>query len=96
MRLFDADVMLKRLQEWNTNDPIDKAHYNFTLSRIIEQPTAYDVDKVVKELEKYQKLCFATMANTQDTQLDIVYEYVNSTIQEAIEIVRRGGANEQD
>lgn len=38
-RLIDADEMLKRLESWNTDDEMDKALYNFTLNRIIEQPT---------------------------------------------------------
>lgn len=38
-RLIDAGEMLKRLESWNTDDEMDKALYNFTLSRIIEQPT---------------------------------------------------------
>lgn len=37
-RLIDVDEMLKRLESWNTDDEMDKALYNFTLSRIIEQP----------------------------------------------------------
>lgn len=52
---------------------------------------AYDIDKVVEELEKYQELCFSTMANTQDPQLDIVCEYVTSAIKEAIDIVKGVG-----
>lgn len=39
MRLIDAEAMMKRLEEWNTNDSIDKALYNFTLCRINEQQT---------------------------------------------------------
>ena len=39
MRLIDADEMLKRLEEWNTDDGMDRALYNFALHRIIEQPT---------------------------------------------------------
>lgn len=39
MRLIDADKMAKRLEEWNTADPMDKALYNFAMSRINEQPT---------------------------------------------------------
>lgn len=38
-RPIDADEMLKRLESWNTDDDMDKALYNFTLNRIIEQPT---------------------------------------------------------
>lgn len=37
MRLIDADEMLKRRESWNTDDVMDKALYNFTLNRIIEQ-----------------------------------------------------------
>lgn len=39
VRLIDADKMLKRIESWNTSDAMDKALYNFTLNRIIEQPT---------------------------------------------------------
>ena len=39
MRLIDADAMLARLEEWNTSDSTDKALYNFTLHRILEQHT---------------------------------------------------------
>ena len=48
-RLIDADEMIKRLQEWNTKDAMDTALFNFALHRILEQPTAYDVDEVVKQ-----------------------------------------------
>lgn len=39
MRPIDAEAMLARLEKWNTSDPTDKALYNFTLHRILEQPT---------------------------------------------------------
>lgn len=52
MRLIDADEMIKRLQEWNTKDDMDTALFNFALHRILEQPTAYDVDEVVKQLNE--------------------------------------------
>lgn len=39
MRLIDADTVLKRLQEWNTRDSIDKALFNFAENRICEAPT---------------------------------------------------------
>ena len=37
--LIDRQAMLARLEEWNTSDSTDKALYNFTLNRILEQPT---------------------------------------------------------
>ena len=45
MRLVDADAMKKRLEEWNTSDPMDNTLYNFALNRIIEQPTIDPVRK---------------------------------------------------
>jgi hypothetical protein len=51
MRLIDAGRLIKRLEQWNTNYAIDKAMYNFAMNRIMEQPIAYDVEEVVKELE---------------------------------------------
>lgn len=41
--LISRSAMLKRLQEWNRNDDMDKALYNFALNRIIEQPTVEPV-----------------------------------------------------
>ncbi len=81
-RLIDADEMLKRLEEWNTNDGIDKALYKFCVERINEQPTAYDVEKVVAELEE------AFPINPYPN------EFTNGRdlgIKKAIEIVRKGG-----
>ena len=52
-RLIDADSMVKRLQEWNRNDDMDKALYNFAFNRIMEQPTAFNVEAVVEEIHEY-------------------------------------------
>lgn len=38
MGLIDANALVKRLKQWDTNDPKDKALYNFAMNRIIEQP----------------------------------------------------------
>ena len=43
-RLVDADEMLRRLQAWNTSDGMDKALYNFTWHRIMEQPTVVEAE----------------------------------------------------
>lgn len=52
MRLIDADEMIKRLQEWNTDDAMDKALYNFTMHRILEQPTIEPERKTGKWIDK--------------------------------------------
>lgn len=44
MRAIDADAMLARLEEWNTSDSTDKALYNFTQHRILEQPTIVEAE----------------------------------------------------
>ena len=90
MNLIDADEMIKRLEEWNTSDDTDKAFYNFTMRRIIEQPTVYDINKVVEQLEYIKMRHFLTMANTGDDNLDFAYEYVGNALDTAIEIVRGG------
>ena len=39
MRLIDADALMERLKAWDTDDIVDRRLYNFTLSRVLEQPT---------------------------------------------------------
>ena len=45
--LISRKAMLKRLEEWNTSDCMDKAFYAFTKSRINEQPTVPTVPNIV-------------------------------------------------
>ena len=54
MSLIDADKMLKRIESWNTSDAMDKALYNFTLNRIVEQPTvdAIPVSFIESEIKR--------------------------------------------
>ena len=75
-RLIDADKMLERLKEWNTKDKADETLHNFALHRIIEQPTAYDLKEVVKELEVLH---------------DLVNINQKLAVSQAIDIVRKGG-----
>lgn len=56
MRLIDAVRLINSLERWNTNDARDKAMYNFAMNRIIEQPIAYDVEAVVKELKELKRI----------------------------------------
>ena len=90
--LISRSELLKRLEEWNKSDKTDKALYNFALHRIIEQPTAYDVDKVAGELKKHKD---TTDLNTVDEEMVVgftVYQGAfNDAIDKAIEIVKQGG-----
>lgn len=92
MRLIDADAMLKRLEEWNRSDSIDNAFYSFCLNRIIEQPTAYDVEKVVEELENAKQKNFEAYKEAADTLNIICNGNVVNAYGNAIDIVKRGGA----
>lgn len=52
-------------------------------------PIAYDVDSVVKELEKEKEIAFLTLANTGNKIKDIVYDEVMVYLNTAIEIVKK-------
>lgn len=58
---------------------------------IEEQPTAFDVEKVVKELRDLKMRYYLTIANTGDADKDCVYLNIANAIDRAIEIVKRGG-----
>ena len=84
MRLIDADALIKNLSYLYTKNhiPIDMRTKEI-LTTIMEQPTAYDIDKVVGELELHS---FELGTDT----LPVHYVRLN----EAIEIVKAGVNNE--
>ena len=91
MRMIDADKMLERLEVWNTSDNTDKALYNFAWNRIAEQPTAYDVNKVIEQLENEASRCASAFCDDyRDDYERGKFEAYN----EAVEIVKRGGEQE--
>ena len=88
-RLIDADKLLNRIAELFRND--DLYLVGKFIGLIEQQPTAFDVDKVVSELEKSH---FHTDATFDDDGCcnDDSEEVVN--LNEAIEIIRGGGIDE--
>ena len=88
--LISRSELLKRLEEWNTSDGTDKSLYNFTLCRIIEQPTAYDINKVVKELEKRKQEYLDGFVVHENNEL----YGVACGLGDAIEIVKQGGVSD--
>ena len=63
-----------------------------TLMEVIdEQPTAFDVDKVSKQLKDLKAMYWFSIANTGDKKLDVAYENVGNALDRAIEIVKEGG-----
>ena len=86
MRLIDADTLIKNLSYLYTKNhiPIDMRAKEI-LTTIMEQPTAYDVDKVIEELKD---------AKHDVCLYDDDLEYYQRGIDKAIEIVKAGGKNE--
>lgn len=57
---------------------------------IDNQPTAFDLDKVMEQLKQLKMKYFLTIANTGDKKLDIAYENVGNALDKTIEIVKEG------
>lgn len=87
MRLIDVDK-LKHVIHCAYSDDLE------ILEKIDEQPTAFDLNKVVEQLKQLKMRYFLTIANTGDKRLDIAYENVRNALDRVIEIVKGGGVNE--
>ena len=84
MRLIDADALIKNLSYLYTKNhtPVDMRAKEI-LTTIMEQPTAYDIDKVVERLELHS---FELGTDT------LPAHYVR--LNDAIEIVKQGGVSD--
>lgn len=89
MRLIDADKYTENIKNFADNirigNPKFAAVYDAIINSINRQPTAYDVDKVLKQLEDEK-----SHMSLFDDELEEVYK---SAIDDAIEIVKAGGMN---
>lgn len=93
MRLIDADELLQEFEiETNIHKDNDCGfwHWSGIKSMIKRQPTSYDVEAVVKELEDLKFSYFFTLANTGEAVNDFAYKNVGNAIDKAIEIVKGG------
>ena len=83
MRLIDADKLIKKIDGYTRTNNVE---FNIACKYIIEvvkeQPTAFDVDKVVEQLEK----------ESYYTDIETDREVVN--LNKASEIVKVGGTDE--
>lgn len=83
MRLIDADKIIESL---------GYSDMDFAIGAVIdEQPTAFDVDKVSKQLKDLKAMYWFSIANTGDKKLDVAYENVGNALDRAIEIIKGGG-----
>lgn len=82
-RLIDADKII---------DSLGNSDMDFAIGAVIdEQPTVFDVDKVVKQLKDLKAMYWFSIANTGDKKLDVAYENVGNALDKAIEIMKEGG-----
>ena len=89
-RLIDADELIEYIKIWEVGTSISSDQKEF-IDCINEQPTVFDIDKVVEQLKELKMRYFLTIANTGDKKLDVAYENVGNALDEAIEIVKGGG-----
>ena len=88
MRLIDADALIEAMKK--TEDEHEKAmtcpSWWSAFNVISEQPTAYDIDKVVEKLEEIRakKTCNKEKCDTKEICRICV-------VDDAIEIVKNGG-----
>ena len=82
MRLIDVDKLFKTLNK------LEIPFYADINNAINSQPTAYNVDKVVEQLEE-QKMWYETHGVNKDMNKGII-----GATCKAIEIVKRGGLDE--
>ena len=82
MRLIDIDKLFKTLNK------LEIPFYVDINNAINSQPTAYNVDKVVEQLEE-QKMWYETHGVNKDMNKGII-----GATCKAIEIVKRGGLDE--
>lgn len=97
MRLIDADALIEFIDPGHLRHPDGLAFSELDVVNMLNHaPTAYDVDKVVEQLEKELQLADkekARCARENPLQFDSAKGYA-SGIATAIEIVKGGGINE--
>lgn len=96
MRLIDADEFEKQIAGMAIANNYPFSKVNALCKLIDQQPTAYDVDKVLKQLEEEKEYSEAdfdryTREHYPDSDCD---DWFCSGLERAIEIVKGGGVDE--
>ena len=89
-RLIDADELIKYIKIWEIGTSISSDQKEF-IDCVNNQPTAFDLDKVVEQLEK-----LADEANDKILEaggLQLYYDGNEDAMRTAVEIVKGGGAD---
>ena len=95
MRLIDADELVKFLKGCTMSNGT-LINTNTMLSVIDKMPTAYDVEKIVAELEEEKEIScadFTKYVNEYSPCLDDEYDdFFHKGLERAIVIIGKGGA----
>lgn len=107
-RLIDADLLMRKCEKWlkpkapDEDEMVSVADIAVsTLMEIEEQPTAFDVEKVIHELQNLRMDIFEKVKKGYPTET--IEDYFNcgemagksNAYRDAIEIVKRGGRDEK-
>lgn len=101
MRLIDADLLMRKCEKWlKPKAPDEDEMVSLTdiavsmLMEIEEQPTAFDAEKVI---EKLQVLSDKTDDDIAVCEADTCqyYDGYGDGLDRAVEIVKRGGRDEE-
>ncbi len=94
MRLIDADALIKRFEGLRDEHETLCISYVALYEVLVAQPTAYDVEKVVNQLE--EQLLVVEIDDEHIIPESNVEEYFELDVvamDDAIEIVRKGGVD---
>ena len=89
-RLIDADELIKYIKIWEIGTSISSDQKEF-IDCVNEQLTAFDVNKVMEQLEEEKKRAFKLCLATNDSAQRLKYIEKEQTIALAIEIMKGGG-----
>ena len=94
MRLIDADLLKKDITKW-LKHMIDVADAIVsTMMEIDEQPTAFDVDKVVEQLEREKAKAELLLSEDMGTGFEFASKCRLDAYKKAIEIVKNACIDE--
>nr|DAS30531.1 MAG TPA: hypothetical protein [Caudoviricetes sp.] len=94
MGLIDADALKEYCMNASKSDDDFRRVSLATLASVIDaQPTAYDPDKVVEKLEKRRMDALRHLRENKGTEFGYASECVYNALNEAVEIVKGGGAD---
>lgn len=83
MRLIDADKII---------DSLGNSDMDFAIGAVIdEQPTVFDVDKVMEQLKRKESVARSELLVDRKTAFEFSSKCLLEAYEEAIEIVKGGG-----